>query len=440
MVLDPPPGRLTPDRVVILNDLSQPKGGATAVALESVYAMRASGLAVTLITGDAGDNPALIAVGVDIVALGGQRLRAAAIARTLIAGLYNRAAHAMVAQWIADHDTPGTIYHLHGWAQILSPAVFRALRPVRNRLLLSAHDYFLACPNGSFSYQKTGRVCPLVPLSPRCIAASCDRRNYAEKFWRIARQAIQRHYYQPASSPPVIAVHAAMAPFLERCGIPAQAITALPNPVRAWCATRIPTETNHEILFVGRLEANKGPDVALAAARAAGVTLRVIGDGPLRNELEHAYPEMIFTGALPHADIASHAAGARLLLMPSRYPEPYGLVAVEALWSGLPVLLPPTASLAPAIVAADAGMAVDPADPALLARTIATLLGDDTRIAEMSIAAFTATQPLGLPPEVWNDRLLTIYRQRLLAGRARPDAPPARNDGLRPNSAVMAAD
>ena len=47
------------DRLVIVNDLSAPMGGATAVALESAYLMRARGLPVTMLAGDGGNNPEL---------------------------------------------------------------------------------------------------------------------------------------------------------------------------------------------------------------------------------------------------------------------------------------------------------------------------------------------------------------------------------------------
>jgi glycosyltransferase involved in cell wall biosynthesis len=86
----------------------------------------------------------------------------------------------------------------------------------------------------------------------------------------VVRQVIQRHYQQPEGSPPVLAVHAAMAPFLQRGGIPSDAIVTLPNPVRAWCNYKVAAQDNRDLLFVGRVEATKGPDLALAAARAAG--------------------------------------------------------------------------------------------------------------------------------------------------------------------------
>jgi hypothetical protein len=47
------------DHIVVINDLSVPKGGATALALASASAFRARGYRVTFVTGDDGDNPAL---------------------------------------------------------------------------------------------------------------------------------------------------------------------------------------------------------------------------------------------------------------------------------------------------------------------------------------------------------------------------------------------
>lgn len=401
------------DRIVLLNDISVPAGGATALTLASAIAFRARGHEVTLLTGDAGINPALAAAGVTVAGIGQARLTASAFGKALVGGLYNAAAARFVRDWIAANDTPGTVYHLHGWAQILSPAIFGALRPVIDRVVLSAHDFFLACPNGSYAFLKTGAVCPLTPMSPRCIAAQCDRRNYLNKLWRVTRQAVQRQLYDRRNSPPILAIHERMRPFLMRAGIPGAAIQALPNPVRPFSATRIAAEHNREVLFVGRLEATKGPDLAAAACRRAGATLRLIGAGAMRARLEAEYPEMIFAGHQPPDAIAAMAARARMLVMPSRYPEPYGLVAAEALWSGLPVIAPPTAFLTPDIVAAGAGLGCEPRDTGALATAIGGILSDDGRAATMSRAAFERTRTIALTYDVWIDRLLEAYERRL---------------------------
>jgi glycosyltransferase involved in cell wall biosynthesis len=407
------------DRVVILNDIARPMGGATALALLSAQLFRARGLPVTFISGDAGENAALEATGVEMVALGQVRLEAAGFATALVGGLFNRAAAAMISRWISANDTPGTVYHLHGWAQILSPSVFEALKPVEGRLVLSAHDFFLTCPNGSYSFLKTGAVCPLTPMTAACVAANCDRRRYGHKLWRVARQAVQRRYYDRRRSPPIFAIHEAMRPFLMRADVPSERIETVPNPVTAWTDERIAAEDNEEVLFVGRLEATKGPDLAARACRAAGVKLRMIGDGVMRAQLAAAHPEVMFMGRRDTAEIALYARRARLLVMPSRYPEPFGLVAVEALWSGLPVIATDTAFLAGDIVSAGAGLAVEPRDTAAFAAAVRSLFDDDERCCRASHAAYEDTRGVALSPDAWADRLLAGYRERLSHADAR---------------------
>ncbi|MBF7010233.1 glycosyltransferase family 4 protein [Novosphingobium resinovorum] len=401
------------DRIVQINDLSDPKGGASKLAVEAACGLAARGHPVTFITGDEGHSPALTAAGVDIVALGQQRLKASGRFSALANGLWNRAAHAMVSAWIAAHDTPQTVYHLHGWAQILSPAVFGALTPVRDRLVISAHDFFLACPNGAFAWLKSGNVCPHTPLSQACLITPCDRDGAAHKAWRSVRQAIHRKAFHPRSSPPVLAIHESMREFLSRGGIPDHAIVTLPNPAVPFSQSRIPAERNREVLFVGRLEDSKGVDLAARAAAMAGAPLSVVGEGPFADRVTDLYPASRMLGRRSPPEIREIAARARMLVMPSRYPEPFGLVAIEAAWSGLPVILAETALLAPDIIGCGAGLAIDPRDTPRFAAAILQLSEDDTAIRAMSEAAYAATRPLALTPQTWIDRIEGILHQRI---------------------------
>jgi glycosyltransferase involved in cell wall biosynthesis len=64
--------------------------------------------------------------------------------------------------------------------------------------------------------------------------------------------------------------------------------------------------------------------------------LVVVGTGPLREEIG-AEPGVEVTGWMPHSRLAGFYAGARALLMPSRWQEPFGIVGLEALQFGVPV-------------------------------------------------------------------------------------------------------
>ena len=168
------------------------------------------------------------------------------------------------------------------------------------------------------------------------------------------------------------------------------------------------------LLYAGRASAMKGPldwlD-AVAAARRAGIRLTAtwLGDGPLLERLQRDHPEVRFAGRQPAEAVARLVRDARALVMPSRYPEPYGLVAGEALWSGLPVILTDQALLAADIVIRQAGLACDPRDEAALAGAMARLAGDDALTERMSRNAFSRTADLGHSTESWTDALLDAY-------------------------------
>ncbi|RYF09553.1 MAG: glycosyltransferase family 1 protein, partial [Oxalobacteraceae bacterium] len=97
------------------------------------------------------------------------------------------------------------------------------------------------------------------------------------------------------------------------------------------------------------------------------------------------------------------------LVMPSRYPEPYGLVAAEALWSGLPVVAAQSAFLSKDIERAGAGVGVDPRDTSGFGKVLRNIMDDDAATRTMSVAAFEDTRAIGLSPQAWTDRLMETY-------------------------------
>lgn len=406
-------GRPIIERIVVINDLARPQGGASLLALQSVCDFAARGQRVTMISGDRGPDRPI--TGVEFVSLGQERLLASGRVKAMVNGMYNRRAEAMIAGWIAANDTPGTIYHLHGWSQILSASVFTALGPVRERTVMTAHDFFLTCPNGAQFDYSTAAACERKPLSMACLSASCDRRNYSHKLWRSARHLIQRRVLGSGPLPLQLLIHRGMAPPLMLAGVPAERLALLPNPISPYSATRIISERNRDVLFVGRMESTKGIDLAARACRRAGLRLVAIGDGALLDQLRTDYPEMLFTGRLAPSEIAPHAAAARLLVMPSRHMEPFGLTAVEALWSGLPVLVSEQSLIAEDIERTGAGLAIDPEDEAEFAAALHRLADDDDLVARMSNAAFSATSNLASKPDEWIEKLLSIYATILTA-------------------------
>ena len=108
-------------RIVVVNDLARPQGGASLLALRSARAFATAGYPVTMITGDEQPEADGKNSGIDFHCLGQRRLLDRGMARSVLRGIYNRAARDHLAAWIARNDRPDTVYHVHGWSQILSP-------------------------------------------------------------------------------------------------------------------------------------------------------------------------------------------------------------------------------------------------------------------------------------------------------------------------------
>lgn len=407
--------RQMPSRVVVINDYSKGGGGAAALARLSALGLKAKGIEVVYFAGDKGEETSLAENGITSFGLNEKPLLES---KAFVKGLYNRDAAQALGHWIARNDTPGTIYHLHNWSHILSPSVFEPLRKVSGRVVLSAHDFFLACPNGAFVHYPTSTPCPQKPLSTGCLASSCDKRSYAHKLWRSARQVVRNTVYNlDQVQPRILAIHPGMRPYLERGGIPAELISVLLNPVTPFRTERVAAEENQDFVYVGRLDYEKGVDLAAAAARQAGVKLKVIGDGPLKAELAERYPEVAFLGQQSKEAIAEHIATACALVMPTRYPEPFGLVAVEALWSGLPVILPASSFFAPEIARCDAGLLFEAGNVDSLAEAMTQMQADPEVRHEMSLAAIYNTRHLANTPDEWLQSLLRTYEELLVSSR-----------------------
>jgi glycosyltransferase involved in cell wall biosynthesis len=407
------------DYLVVIDDFSTGGGGQTQLALLSAKQARRGGLPVAYIGGDTGGNAELADLGVEIVSAGNAPLVKRDKLDAAIRGIFDLRIHNLIANWIIRNDSPGTIYHLHGWAQTLSPAVFAALRPVRERVILHAHDYFLLCPNGAFYDYPSASLCTRTPLSLPCLTKNCDKRSYSQKLWRSARQIALRLAFNIATMPArIVLIHQDMAAPFIRAGVPASKLVTVRNPITPYSPTRIPAEQNSDIFFIGRVQEEKGIEDLIAALALTGSSLVVIGDGPLKEALAKQHPQITFTGWLNRNEIAARATHARLLVMPSRYPEPFGLVCLEAATAGIPVIVPPSALLARDVAANGIGYVCNTRDHAAFANVLGQASRDDAAIKKMSVAGHALAGTLAPGPAAWGEELRTVYRQALPLPRA----------------------
>lgn len=151
-----------------------------------------------------------------------------------------------------------------------------------------------------------------------------------------------------------------------------------------------------DLVFVGRLVSDKGVDVlldALGILRTRGATprLMIVGDGPEREALQAQAArlelggQVTWEGALAAAAIAPVLNRHKILVVPSRWAEPFGIVAVEGIACGCVVIGSSAGGLPEAI--GPCGITFPNGDAHALADAIESLLADETRRTAMSAAA-----------------------------------------------------
>lgn len=403
------------DRIVIIDDYSMARGGTTTLALLSARLFRELGIPVTYICGDDGDNLELEALDVSVFPLKRRDLLNAKPAEVILSGIHNGYVAQMIQAWIGANDTPNTVYHVNGWSKILSPAVFGALASVAKRCVVHAHDFFAACPNGAFFDYQAQAVCSRRPLSAACMVTACDKRSYSHKLWRAARGANVFHQLRRRGEfGRIILLHDKMRDFFLHSGYAADRFRTIRNPTAFLSSERVDVENNDEFFFIGRLDEEKGVEDAIAATRRAGVRLCVIGDGPLMPKVLAAGAHVRSLGWLSHAEMARHIREARALVMPSRYPEPFGLVAIEAARSGIPVIMSQDAFLADEMTAAGIALSCDTRDEQAFANALSVLRDmPQSELQNMSERAFALSPELAMTHAGWRDALLQEYRALL---------------------------
>jgi D-inositol-3-phosphate glycosyltransferase len=155
------------------------------------------------------------------------------------------------------------------------------------------------------------------------------------------------------------------------------------------------------ILFVGRIQPLKGPDVAIRALAELGrpdARLLVVGGASgLEGDAEAARARELvdelglstqveFVPPQPHHILSTYYRAADVVIVPSRS-ESFGLVALEAAACGIPVVASAVGGLQSLVDDGETGFLIAERDPAMYARAIARILDDPLLAASMAVAA-----------------------------------------------------
>jgi glycosyltransferase involved in cell wall biosynthesis len=356
-----------PLKVLLLTDYGTPTGGDELLTLGLRDALRERGHDARLLTSDARPLPAEILA--DETCHG-----TTSRWRTLLqAG--NPFAAAKLRSVLARFDPD--VVHLRSFLTQLSPAILPLLRDRPSLLHLDTPRAI--CPAGT-KLLPDGRRCR-EPRGTVCVRSGCLP---ARDWIVLGAQSWLSDRWIRGCFDLCITNSAHMLERLRESGIAVDEFV--------WNGARIPEhpavrDARPSVAFAGRLVREKGADVLIrAAARVlrarADVAFVIFGDGPERNALEELVRSLgiggsvTFPGHLDRADLEARIGGASIQAVPSLWDEPFGLVTIEAMARGTPVVAAATGASVELIEDGVTGRLVAPGEDADLADALLDLLDD----------------------------------------------------------------
>lgn len=396
-------------RAVIVADYAWINGGQSKIALESAVGLARRGIAVDVFAAVGPIDPDLTAAGVKVTCLdqtdligNPSRMNAAT------AGLWNFAAAKSLRQLLAKTPVEGTVVHVHGWAKALSPSIAPVVNASPHAWIYTQHEYFLACPTGTFFLFPKLQNCPHVPLSAGCLTENCDPRSAAHKAWRVVRQVALNSVGWPSR----------IGDFIYYSDLVREKLAPFMNKESRWHRLRSPISVapmgrkqalSQDFVFVGRLSPEKGTLLFAEAARRLGIPATFVGEGYYREVLAREYHGAKILGWKNQAEVQAVLRGARALVFPSIWYETFGLSALESLACGTPVIVSDNCAARELISDGETGLLFRSGDVDDLAAKI-DMLRDDALARRMSDAAYDRYWSDPSTAEQHVDMLMDIYR------------------------------
>lgn len=239
------------------------------------------------------------------------------------------------------HHRPHVL-HLHNPYPLLSPAVVRVAASAGVPVVQTVHNYRLRCMAGTLF--RDGAPCT------QCLGAAgplpgalhgCYRGSRSQSVAMAGSLALHRGTWRQVSR------FLSLTPFMTRAlvgmGVPGDLITERPTAVPDPGSSTPPGEG---YVFAGRLDEDKGVGNLLSAWQMAGLggggrSLTIVGDGPLRPQIESIAdtdPSICYVGSMNSAGVAAAMRKAAVVVVPSTCNEGLPRVVVEALALGRPVI------------------------------------------------------------------------------------------------------
>lgn len=267
------------------------------------------------------------------------------------------------------------VVHLHNYYHLLSPGILTELGAYRQRtharIVMTAHDYHLVCPNSGANWFRHGpRLADVDRLTSwrYLLSRRWDQRSLAHSLLKLSQHVWHyRAHRRTSVLDLVLCTSRSLQALLSRGGIPT---VHLQNPNPAVSPLPVHRPGRLTLVFAGRIEPTKGLASFLACLPAdfAG-DLVVLGEGVDRANCENICRErglasrVSFLGRRSREDTIAQLAAGHVVVIPSLSLETYPLVGQEALAVGTNVLVSDHGGMRELVLDAGIGYRFRPNDP-----------------------------------------------------------------------------
>ncbi|MDB5059711.1 MAG: glycosyl transferase group 1 [Chloroflexi bacterium] len=305
------------------------------------------------------------------------------------------------------------VVHGHNWMMLsaLSTSHKRDFAAVA-----TLNDYALLCPKKSLLYH--GAMPCSYYLSSHCLLCARDQYGMVKGLLITAGLQAGRRVYRNIDA--FIAISSYVAEVHARDAVMAGShIVTIPNFVREEVTHRgpgspLPYLPDDYILFVGQLSRHKGLHVLLDAYGRLHTPVPLVLIGPVQLDTPTSLPSgvMMYPGQ-PHEDVLRAMDHCRFLVSAALWPEPFGLVAIEAMARGKAVIASRAGGMLDIVQDGRTGLLVTPGNATALTAALRQLLDDSAQATRMGRAGAMACAANYSAANVV-ERVLNVYQDARL--------------------------
>jgi glycosyltransferase involved in cell wall biosynthesis len=304
-----------------------------------------------------------------------------------------------------EQEKPDVI-HAHGW-------ILYSVLPLKERfgipLVTTLHDYALLCPTKTLMNKNA--ICD-EPLTRDCIA--CGRDSYGLVKSIAAYVATRKCKKKLKLVDKFIAVSSFVKEvYCKHLGLSQEDVEMIPNFYDAdiekqWkeAALDLPKDF---ILFVGTASAHKGINILLEAYQKFSPQTKLVLIGSTHPDYRYKSTEgILVVENAPHNVVMQAMSRCRFAVFPSIWPEPFGIVAIEAMSQSKAVIASDIGGLKDIVLDGETGLLVPPNDSNKLAQAISHLLERPETASEMGERGYERFME-HYTPDVVIPRIVDVY-------------------------------